>query len=184
MPPSRCAQELSDTHDDKIVRHCLRCLSTLRAASWDDWLSAADAPTLALDPHAVCRFKAERLFRKCQRWPEDAFLAMWADSLFSGLEPKPALFSGLEPKPDLDGLAVSFEENKSRYLEWFDARSLPMALGARFAALWAVKPVWTARELEPYLVEVLEPGVALAELLQKHTRAVSDVEGNVTYVRR
>ncbi len=109
---------------------------------------------------------------------------MWADSLFSGLEPKPALFSGLEPKPDLDGLAVSFEENKSRYLKWFDARSLPMALGARFAALWAVKPVWTARELEPYLVEVLEPGVALAELLQKHARAVSDVEGNVTYVRR
>ena len=44
--------------------------------------------------------------------------------------------------------------------------------------------MWTARELEPYLVEVLEPGVALAELLQKHARAVSDVEGNVTYVRR
>lgn len=174
VPLAQCVQELGANFEELAVRHCVRCLSTSMHTSWDEWLATANATTLALDPRALCRFKAQQLLQQCEIWPEDAFLEAWADALHSGLESQPS---------DLDGLAVVFEEN-GRNLRALNADALPPQPAARFASLWAVKPVWSLSELKAYISPILEPGVSLQQLVQKHARAVSAADGSVTYVQR
>ena len=78
---AQCLAGEAPGFDDLSIRHCLRTHSTAADAPWPEWLAAPDLPTFALDPPAICRFRARALLATSDAWPVEQFHEAWADSL-------------------------------------------------------------------------------------------------------
>ena len=164
-------------YDEVAVRHCLRSLSTCRAAGWDEWAAALQQETLALDTEAMCRFRALGLLQSCDRWPHAKFLESWNDEMPRGVEPEARM---------LNGLAVTVEEEgePAPMLQALLLDSLPTAAASRFQTLFKIKPSWRLDELTPYVDDIVDPGKKAEQLVLLHARAVLAADGSRSYVAR
>ena len=87
VPVPAAVEALAAQFDEATVRHCLRSHSTAAAAPWEEWLAAAASDEVALEPRAICTFRARVLLLETEAWPKDAFDEAWADGVPRGIEP-------------------------------------------------------------------------------------------------
>ena len=175
VPLAEAVESLA--YDEVAVRHCLRSMSTCRAAGWDEWTAALQQETLALDTEAMCRFRAHAMLQTCDRWPHDKFIESWNDEMPLGVVPEARMLSGLavtvdeegEPEPMLQALLLD---------------SLPTAAASRFQSLFKIKPSWRLDELTSYIEDIVDPGKKPEQLVLLHARAVLAADGSRSYVAR
>ena len=182
VPTDECVRRSLDqfpAFDEGSIRHCMRTHSTQAAAAWDAWLSAPSNATIALCPEAISRFRARALLTESEVWPEDDFLAAWAENLPAGLEADPKHLAGLAvllpPPPDT--------EEKPR-LQSLPLSALSPVARTRFQALFGLKRNWTLEELTPYVRDLLDPEASPTKLVLLHARSVVANDGSVSYVAR
>ena len=148
----------------------------------------AGAMVSARSTPQVCRHLGIELLRTQGAWPLAAFMQRWrAAAPEASLQRMPArpasyrlwippsiltparLRQGLEPALDmLRGEALVDGDSVTR----FSASELPAAAAQRFAALFAVRPLWEREALEPYIADLNSPGQSAEALLLDHARAV------------
>lgn len=187
-----CLEQAPDGFDETVIRHCLRCHSTLAEAEWDEWLGAMDAATLSLAPPRLCRFRARAMLAECDAWPKAHFLAAWQDGLPAGVELDLTQLAGLAiflPSAAPSALTGSSSSGPSTaeadtLVQSLPLASLPLAPKERFAALFAVKPHWSIDELNPYTADILMPGKKPESIVLQFGRSVYAADGTVTYVNK
>ena len=172
VPVGECVRELTGQYPEIVVRHCLRCLSTSATASPDEWESSLNSYEIELNPRALSRLCAQKMFDETSTWPILEFMEAWQDNLPSGIETN---------RSDLDGLAIETDEDRLRAL---DVSTLPHDPASRFAVLFNVKSRWAMEELRPYMVELLPPGKTVEHLVLRHARSVLDKDGSRYCVAR
>ncbi|EOD15621.1 hypothetical protein EMIHUDRAFT_211161 [Emiliania huxleyi CCMP1516] len=175
VPVPAAVEALAAQFDEATVRHCLRSHSTAAAAPWEEWLAAAASDEVALEPRAICTFRARVLLLETEAWPKDAFDEAWADG------PSDADLDGLAVLLPPDGRAAKGAPLTVRALS---AEAMPPDAAARFSVLWSLKPSWAMRELGPYLLDIVAPGSSAEALVLQHARCVTASDGSRSYVER
>jgi sister chromatid cohesion protein DCC1 len=175
-----CLEQATQGIDEAVVRHCLRCHSTLARAAWDEWVAASSAEFLALEPKALCRFRARAMLAECDAWPRERFMEAWREGLPSGVE---------LDETTLEGLAISLKPADSpavdeTTIQSLPVSSLPLTPKERFVALYGVKKVWTMHELAPYVRDIVEPGKKADTLVLQFSRRVVAMDLSETFVSR
>ena len=174
VPLDDCAALAHEQFSDfstRVVRHCVRSLSTAAAAPWQEWQQALDASHLALDPAAVCRFRASTLLTQIESWPEADFMEAWQDGVPRQVTPDPR---------HLEGLGVTIGDQ----IQSLPLDSLPQAPAARFAALFFAKRYWSLAELVPYVDEFVSPGAKHEKLILVYARAALGADKQTRYIQR
>ena len=77
---------------------------------------------------------------------------------------------------DLGGEAIAEASGGQHWVVALPALALPKAPRERFAALFAVKPKWSAEELAPYLADIQSPAQTVEALLLAHCRCTQPSE--------
>jgi sister chromatid cohesion protein DCC1 len=183
LPAARCVERCLEQNipgfDELSIRHCLRTLSIPADSDWESWSAAIDAEHFALQPEAVCRFRARSLLSECDAWPKDKFLEAWAEALPAGEIPDLSLLNGLAVI-----LQPSVSESDEPIVQHLPVAALPLPPKERFASLFHVKRSWTLDELVPYVKDLLDPGCSATKVVLAHARSVVANDGSVSYVAR
>lgn len=113
-----------------------------------------------LTPLKAMAFRAEQLFELDPKWKCDDL----SDALCNSL-----------PACDLDvtsllGEALFFIDRAEDVAVFFPRSSLSTEPVTRFRQIFRAKPMWTAKDLEPYVADLIEPNMKLEQFLMKYAR--------------
>ncbi|CAK0780439.1 hypothetical protein CVIRNUC_005054 [Coccomyxa viridis] len=153
--PQACEAMSADGFDPRLTAHCLRLHSHKAGAP------LYEAATL--DTHKVCLHFARKLLRERSKWPVHAFMQAWQSSTPEGMTVDAAMLRGealVEGRPGAEDCILALS-----------VADLPTEPGARFAELFAARPQWELRDLEPYLADLQVPGRSAEALLLTYARA-------------
>jgi sister chromatid cohesion protein DCC1 len=145
----------------EMARNTLGAFATKRDDADDAW---------ALDEEVVCRALVTRVLRDgigLKAWPLADVMDRWREKL------REFNLGHVEAKEEyLEGLALLERPAGATdaFVRTLIASDLPTEPADRFAALWAVKPRWTLRELDPYLKGQARPGQNIEAQLLKFCR--------------
>jgi len=185
---ARCREAMGASVDPVILAHTLALLGTRTAAAEQDSSWGGDG-CWRLDADSVAKVSAHGLFlahvataaaaassssssRQQQHFPWEMqdFLLSWA-ARTPGLEaPSPALLAGICIKTTRGA-----GEADREYLHYLPSDSLPLDAPGRLQTLFALKPKYTADELQPYLAELAAGAggkTTVTELLLANARLV------------
>lgn len=142
-------------------------LATLSFLSSDGCELNSEDKVVELDERKICRFLGEWLLSspRNKRWELQDFMEIWKKLGQDTFTPQLS---------DIDGLCVYHEvikvQKTIQYIQYFPVHELSTDPAQRFATLFAEKPLWTSKEIMPFLIDLAPTQKERDRLLLKYTR--------------
>lgn len=137
-----------------------------------------DGDMFTLIEGKVCQYEAIDLLKLQDHWPLKPFEETWAEKIPDSMSIKREHLEGVGLISDT-GAADGEQE-----ISFFPALRLPIDLKLRMEALFAKQPVWSLKDISPYLSGVATEQLTVAKILFKHARGFKDAAGNKMFNKR
>lgn len=169
VPLKECCDILEELEPRNILEHCLNCYGDITSMDTD---SGDNAIHYRLSEDKICRFYAEYLLRQAGKFNYNEFMDSWCQSVPEGMTTK---------SEHLSGIALMDLKSLPPVIWHFPASELSNDPELRFGELFKVRAKWTFDEIQPYLRDLVAPGLSLNALLMKYSRSSMDASGVKIY---
>ncbi|XP_022802087.1 sister chromatid cohesion protein DCC1-like [Stylophora pistillata] len=169
VPMKECCDILEELEPRIILEHCLNCYGEVTSMDTD---SDDNAIHFRLSEDKICRFYAEYLLRQAGKFNYNEFMDSWCQSVPEGMTTK---------SEHLSGIALMDLKSLPPVIWHFPASKLSNDPELRFGELFKVQAKWSFDEIQPYLRDLVAPGLSLNALLMKYSRSSIDASGVKLY---